>query len=123
MAQAGQRQLLESCRPLSGDDHGLTERAEQEGGPARPSRQTPEQGVAPTIQVHPLLKVAEVASILNIGTRSVWRLSSRAKAGASGFPKPLRISQQIVRWRWQDVQNYLVELAKIGWSSGQRGGN
>ena len=81
-----------------------------------------EQKAVPTIQVHPLLTAVEVASVLNIGRRTVWRLASRARAGSARFPKPLQISPQVVRWRWQDVQNYLAELAGIGWMPGQHRG-
>ena len=62
-----------------------------------------------TITVHRLMTAAEVARVLNIGERSVWRMVSRA--GASGFPRPVRIGRHAVRWRWQDVEKYLGELA------------
>jgi len=81
-----------------------------------------EQKAVPTIQVHPLLTAGEVASMLNIGQRTVWRLTSRARAGSGRFPKPLQISPQVVRWRWQDVQDYLAELSGIRWMPGQRRG-
>ncbi len=66
----------------------------------------------PAIQVRPLLVVGDVARILGVGERTVWRLASRARGGAGGFPKPLRIGPQVLRWRYEDVQKYLQELSR-----------
>jgi predicted DNA-binding transcriptional regulator AlpA len=49
--------------------------------------------------------------VLNVGERTVWRLSSMAAAGGSAFPRPVRIGGQVIRWRWRDVEKYLEELA------------
>jgi len=65
---------------------------------------------APVVAVQPLLTVADVAKLLKIGQRTVWRLSSRAKAGEGRFPRGIRIGRA-VRWRWQDVEKYLAQLA------------
>ncbi len=65
----------------------------------------------PTITVHTLLTAADLARVLNVGERTVWRMVSVADAGSSPFPKPVRIGGHVVRWRWQDVQKYLEELA------------
>ena len=54
--------------------------------------------------------MADVAKLLKIGQRTVWRLSSRAKAGEGRFPRGIRIGRA-VRWRWQDVEKYLAQLA------------
>ena len=61
--------------------------------------------------VRPLLTAAEVARVLNVGERSIWRMASMAAAGSGPFPRPVRIGGQAVRWRWQDVEKYLEELA------------
>ena len=66
---------------------------------------------APVVAVHPLLTVADVAKLLRIGQRTVWRLASRAGGGSGPFPRPVRIGGKIIRWRWQDVEKYLAQLA------------
>ena len=58
-----------------------------------------------------LLTAHEVALALGIGERTVWRLTSRARAGVGSFPKPVRIGAKVVRWRWEDVRKYLDEIA------------
>ena len=63
------------------------------------------------VMVRPLLTAAEVARVLNVGERSIWRMASMAAAGSGPFPRPVRIGGQAVRWRWQDVEKYLDELA------------
>ena len=63
------------------------------------------------VMVRPLLTAKDLACVLNVGERSVWRMASRA-AGCSGlFPRPVRIGRQVIRWRWRDVEKYLQELA------------
>ena len=61
-----------------------------------------------------LLTVRQVAALLGIHTRSVWRLAALAKAGRGDFPPPLRIGPKTVRWRLADVQAYLANLAGEG---------
>ena len=61
------------------------------------------------IEVHPLMTVQQVAAVLNVGQRTVWRMTSRAEAGFGNFPKPKRIASKTVRWRWDDIQKYLDE--------------
>jgi len=58
-----------------------------------------------------LLDVREVASLLRMHPRSVWRLAAQAEAGLCNFPKPLRIGPKTIRWRLSDVQAYLAALA------------
>ncbi len=65
---------------------------------------------SPTITVHPLLKAADLARVLGVGERSVWRMVSRASA--TDFPRPVRIGGHVVRWRWEDVEKYLQELSR-----------
>ena len=64
-----------------------------------------------TVTVHRLMTAGDVARVLNVGERTVWRLASRASGGRSAFPKGVHIGPQAVRWRWQDVEKYLQELA------------
>jgi predicted DNA-binding transcriptional regulator AlpA len=58
-----------------------------------------------------LLDVREVAGLLRMHPRSIWRLTAMAEAGQGNFPKPLRIGPKTVRWRLSDVQAYLAALA------------
>jgi excisionase family DNA binding protein len=48
-----------------------------------------------------LLRVDEVAQILAISVKTVWRLS---KSG--GLPEPVRVGRR-VRWRALDIQNVI----------------
>ena len=50
---------------------------------------------ADTITVRPLMTAREVAAVLGVGERTVWRLVSRAKAGAGAFPRPVRLGGQV----------------------------
>ena len=58
-----------------------------------------------------LLTVKELADLLGIHERSVWRLAAVAEGGQGSFPKPLRIGPKTVRWRPADVEAYLGALA------------
>lgn len=64
------------------------------------------------IRVRPLLSAAEVDRVLGIGERTVWRLTSRGRAGQGGFPRPIRIGEKTVRWRWKDIERYLEKQAR-----------
>ena len=58
-----------------------------------------------------LLGVKEVAGLLRLHPRSIWRLAAQAEGGLCNFPKPLRLAPKTVRWRLSDVQAYLATLA------------
>jgi len=58
-----------------------------------------------------LLNVKQLAAMLGIHERSVWRLSGLAEAGHGPFPRPLRIGPKTIRWRRADVEAYLAALA------------
>jgi predicted DNA-binding transcriptional regulator AlpA len=58
-----------------------------------------------------LLDVKELAAVLGMHPRSIWRLAAMAEAGQGNFPKPLRIGPKTIRWRLVDVQAYLAALA------------
>jgi predicted DNA-binding transcriptional regulator AlpA len=64
------------------------------------------------IRVRPLLSADEVAAVLGIGQRTVWRLASRARVGQGSFPRPIRIGEKTVRWRWKDIERYLEKQAR-----------
>ena len=51
-----------------------------------------------------LVNVRELAEMLGVHARTVWRLTARAEAGENTFPKPLRIGPKTVRWRMADVE-------------------
>jgi len=59
-----------------------------------------------------LLTVRQVGDLLGISPRTVWRLSALAEIGRSAFPRPLRLSAKVVRWRARDVQAYLDALSE-----------
>ena len=59
----------------------------------------------------PLLNVKQVAKVLGIHERTVWRLAGLADMGEGNFPKPLRIAAKTVRWRMEDIKAYLSALA------------
>jgi len=63
------------------------------------------------ITVQPLLTVKDVARVLGVHERTIWRLASLAETGAESFPRPIRIARKTVRWRWQDIEAYIDGLA------------
>ena len=48
-----------------------------------------------------MIDVREVATILKISTRSVWRLVSRGE-----LPQPIRLGRN-VRWRCSDIDRWI----------------
>lgn len=50
-----------------------------------------------------LLPAAEVAALLNISTRTLWRLLS-----AGRLPEPIRLGGS-VRWRREQVESWIAE--------------
>ena len=52
-----------------------------------------------------LLRVSEVAAMLGVHTRSVWRLASNGT-----IPRPVRLSLRLVRWRRADLERHLATL-------------
>lgn len=60
-----------------------------------------------TTGVSPLLTVRQVADLLGVHVRTIWRLSGLAEVGESEFPLPIRITGRIVRWRRGDIDRYL----------------
>ncbi len=58
-----------------------------------------------------LLTVKDMAAMLGVHERSVWRMAAQAEAGHGVFPRPLRIGPKTVRWRLADVEAYFAALA------------
>jgi predicted DNA-binding transcriptional regulator AlpA len=56
-----------------------------------------------------LLREKEVAGLLAICTRGVWRLVARGE-----LAQPVRIGQRSVRWRMKDVQAYIERQEQGG---------
>lgn len=52
-----------------------------------------------------LIKAAEVARILNVSERTLWRLKSAKK-----IPEPVRLGG-IVRWKRTDIESFVANLS------------
>jgi predicted DNA-binding transcriptional regulator AlpA len=63
-----------------------------------------------------LLRIQELAQVLGVHERTCRRLTAEAEAGQGDFPRPVRISRRVVRWRREDVERYLAGLG-----DGERG--
>ena len=59
-----------------------------------------------------LLKVDEVADVLGVSVRTVWRLSK------AELP-PVRIGPQTVRWKRQSVEAFVEALPELGEKGGE----
>jgi excisionase family DNA binding protein len=53
-----------------------------------------------------LLTVRDVAALLRIHPRSVWRMSASGQ-----LPAPLALGAKTIRWRAADIEAYLTTLA------------
>jgi excisionase family DNA binding protein len=53
------------------------------------------------------LKVGEVAELIGVHPRTVWRLVS-----SGDLPEPIRIGPKIVRWRLADLATHLADLSR-----------
>lgn len=61
------------------------------------------------IQDNRLISAVEVAEILGVSRRTIWRLVSKASGGGS-FPQPVRPAPQVTRWRYQDILDYIRKI-------------
>lgn len=52
-----------------------------------------------------LIKAAEVARILNVSERTLWRLKSAKK-----IPEPVRLGG-IVRWKRTEIESFVASLS------------
>ncbi len=64
-----------------------------------------------TGELSPLLTVREVAKVLGIHVRTVWRLAAMAEMGEGNFPRPVRIGAKTIRWQRSALETYLNALA------------
>jgi len=53
-----------------------------------------------------VINVREVAELLGVNARTVWRMSQRGE-----IPAPIRLSERIVRWRLSDLREFLGRKA------------
>ncbi|MFO0860647.1 MAG: helix-turn-helix domain-containing protein [Phycisphaerales bacterium] len=53
-----------------------------------------------------VINVREVAELLGVNTRTVWRM-----AQAGDIPAPIRLSERVVRWRLSDLREHLDRKA------------
>jgi prophage regulatory protein len=54
-----------------------------------------------------MIDVREVATILSVSTRTVWRLISRGE-----IPQPIRFGRN-VRWRQIDIESWIASQAQM----------
>lgn len=52
-----------------------------------------------------LLSVRQIADLLGVHPRSVWRL-----AQTGDIPAPIRLSDRVIRWRLTDLRDRLEEM-------------
>ena len=62
--------------------------------------------MASETKVCELLTVKDVAELLKVHVRSVWRL-----AATGDIPEPIRLGPKTVRWRVVDLEAHLTRLA------------
>ncbi len=53
-----------------------------------------------------LLTVRDVAAVLKIHPRTVWRMSATGE-----IPAPLALAPKTIRWRLKDIEAHLAKLA------------
>lgn len=53
-----------------------------------------------------VVSVREVAELLGVNPRTVWRL-----AQTGDIPAPIRLSERVVRWRLSDLREHLDRKA------------
>ncbi|MFN7020399.1 MAG: helix-turn-helix transcriptional regulator [Phycisphaerales bacterium] len=56
-----------------------------------------------------VINVREVAEILGVNVRTIWRLSQRGD-----IPAPIRLGSRILRWRLTDLREHLDRKAGGG---------
>ena len=56
-----------------------------------------------------LLSVRQVAALLSMSVRSVWRLAATGE-----LPEPIHLTSRIVRWRLADLEEYVADLEPDG---------
>lgn len=71
-----------------------------------PSRSDPARAVEAHMNTATLLTVSQVANMLSISTREVWR---RSDSGA--LPRPIRLGERTRRWVREEIEA-VIERAK-----------
>lgn len=56
-----------------------------------------------------VINVREVAELLGVNARTVWRMSQRGE-----IPAPIRLGDRVVRWRLSDLREHLDRKAGGG---------
>ncbi|MDX9911433.1 MAG: helix-turn-helix domain-containing protein [Phycisphaerales bacterium] len=72
------------------------------------ARSTTVAVAAPTDDVK-LLTAKEVAELLGVHVRSIWRLSATGE-----IPAPIRLGERVVRWRLCDLRDHFHSKAAGG---------
>jgi prophage regulatory protein len=54
-----------------------------------------------------LLKIRDVIRIANVGKTSIYRLMAERS-----FPRPVRVSPKVVRWKAREVQDWMDRLER-----------
>ncbi len=52
-----------------------------------------------------LLSVTDVAGLLSVSKRTVWRLTA-----AGVLPPPIRVTRRVVRWRAEEIAENLAQV-------------
>ena len=53
-----------------------------------------------------LLTVRDVAAVLKVHPRTIWRMSATGE-----FPTPLTLAPKTIRWRLKDIEAHVAKLA------------
>ena len=53
-----------------------------------------------------VVSVREVAELLGVNARTVWRMAQRGE-----IPAPIRLGERVVRWRLSDLREHLDHKA------------
>lgn len=56
-----------------------------------------------------VINVREVAELLGVNVRTIWRLAQRGE-----IPAPIRLGDRVVRWRLSDLREHLDRKAAGG---------
>jgi excisionase family DNA binding protein len=63
-----------------------------------------------------VINVRELAELLGVNVRTIWRLSQRG-----AIPAPIRLGDRVVRWRLSDLREHLDrKAAGAGGAAGAR---
>ena len=66
------------------------------------------------LAVAQLVSAKQLAGLLQLSTRSVWRRLAQAEIGEDDFPRAIRLSPRVVRFRLADVLAFVERCRKEG---------